>query len=79
MSLLITSANSLDPDQVQHILHYELTFYLITNVGPCDLFIKMRPNLKIPVFRVARPFLNVLVKLGHFFSGFLENQLFYAF
>ena len=32
----------------------------------------VKPNEKIPVFRVTRPYLNLLVKPS-FFSGFLEN------
>ena len=34
----------------------------------------LRPNEKIPVFRVARPYLNILVK-PRIFSGFLEKDI----
>ena len=38
----------------------------------------IRPNKKIPVLRVTRPYLNLLVK-PRIFSGFLENIKIYAF
>ena len=34
----------------------------------------IRPNKKIPVFRITRPYLNLLVK-PRFFSGFLETNI----
>ena len=33
---------------------------------------QIRPNKRIPVFSVTRPYLNLLVK-SRFFSGFLEK------
>ena len=38
----------------------------------------IRPNKKIPVFRVTQPYLSLLVKT-RFFLDFLEKNVFYAF
>ena len=38
---------------------------------------KFAGGIKIPVFSVTRPYLNLLVKPRFFFSGILEKILFY--
>ena len=55
------------------LLYNSENFYLTSRAWPVQEVVVLRPNKKIPVFRVTVPYLNLLVKPKK--SGFLEKVI----